>query len=350
MFMRRSPIPFLMLTAALASSCGLPDEETSPALSTTAQAVTPVQLSYVVFPHPDDEYEGWALVDNSTSNYKVFVMMTRGEETSGCLPASAAVGGPHWYEGPNSPVGRPDYNERMPVPNPWSGKWTSACKQARVESFRTFLETMAASDVSLPRAPTSRGRFCFGGMPSDGLAPTVVDYTDANGNGGVASESRCADVWSNSVGAIVMFDLGDGDLRPAEVIWALQQVRANKAQLGIPALPELNVIGASYYNTQYTNCATYGHTDHRAIHTALWNTNLGAGPQYVRTCTSDPDITNTGGRISSVSDATHARTFQMSGNTRLGPNPRIYGWLNVPNVIPTTSDSLYGQRQGFWKR
>lgn len=348
--MRRSPIPFLMLTAALASSCGLPDEETSPALSTTAQAVTPVQLSYVVFPHPDDEYEGWALVDNSTSNYKVFVMMTRGEETSGCLPASAAVGGPHWYEGPNSPVGRPDYNERMPVPNPWSGKWTSACKQARVESFRTFLETMAASDVSLPRAPTSRGRFCFGGMPSDGLAPTVVDYTDANGNGGVASESRCADVWSNSVGAIVMFDLGDGDLRPAEVIWALQQVRANKAQLGIPALPELNVIGASYYNTQYTNCATYGHTDHRAIHTALWNTNLGAGPQYVRTCTSDPDITNTGGRISSVSDATHARTFQMSGNTRLGPNPRIYGWLNVPNVIPTTSDSLYGQRQGFWKR
>ncbi|HEX8823851.1 MAG TPA: hypothetical protein VF794_28280 [Archangium sp.] len=348
--MRRSPIPFLMLSAALASSCGLPDEETSPALSTTAQAVTPVQLSYVVFPHPDDEYEGWALVDNSTSNYKVFVMMTRGEETSGCLPASAAVGGPHWYEGPNSPVGRPDYNERMPVPNPWSGKWTSACKQARVESFRTFLETMAASDVSLPRAPTSRGRFCFGGMPSDGLAPTVVDYTDANGNGGVASESRCADVWSNSVGAIVMFDLGDGDLRPAEVIWALQQVRANKAQLGIPALPELNVIGASYYNTQYTNCATYGHTDHRAIHTALWNTNLGAGPQYVRTCTSDPDITNTGGRISSVSDATHARTFQMSGNTRLGPNPRIYGWLNVPNVIPTTSDSLYGQRQGFWKR
>jgi hypothetical protein len=343
MFMSRSTVPLLMLTAALASSCGLPEEETSPALSTTAQAATPTQLSYVLFPHPDDEYEGWALIDNSTSNYKVFIMMTRGEETSGCLPASAGIGGPHWYEGPNSPVGRPDYNERMPVPNPWAGKWTSQCRQARVEAFRTFLETMAASDVSLPRAPTSRGTFCFGGMPSDGLPPSVDDN-------GVIRESRCADVWSNSVGAIVVFDLGDGDLRPPEVIWALQQVRANKAQLGIPALPEWNVIGASYYNTRYPNCDTYGHTDHGAIHTALWNTNVGAGPQYVRTCTSDPDITNTGGRISSVSDATHARTFQMSGNTRLGPNPRIYGWLNVPNVIPTTVDSLYGQRQGFWKR
>jgi len=40
----------------------------------------------------------------------------------------------------------------------------------------------------------------------------------------------------------------------------------------------------------------------------------------------------------------------MSGNTRIGPNPRISGWLNVPNDIPTTVDSLYGQRQGFWKR
>lgn len=107
--MSRSTVPLLMLTAALASSCGLPEEETSPALSTTAQAATPTQLSYVLFPHPDDEYEGWALIDNSTSNYKVFIMMTRGEETSGCLPASAGIGGPHWYEGPNSPVGRPDY-------------------------------------------------------------------------------------------------------------------------------------------------------------------------------------------------------------------------------------------------
>jgi len=348
--MRRSQVPLLMLTAALASSCGLSDEETSPSLATTAQAATPIQLSYVVFPHPDDEYEGWSLIDNSTSNYKVFVLMTRGEETGGCNPASAGVGGPHWYEGPNSPVGRPNYNERMPVPNPWSGKWTSACKQARLESFRTFLETMAASDVSLPQAPTSRGRFCFTGMPGDGMAPSVVDYTDANGNGGVTTESRCAEVWSNSVGAIVAFDLGDGDLRAAEVLWALQQVRANKALLGIPALPEFNVIGASYYNTRYTSCATYGHNDHGAIHTALWNTNIGAGPQYVRTCLSDPDISATGGRISSVSDATHARTFQMSGTTRLGPIPRIYGWLNVPTDSQITGDTLFSQRQGFWKR
>ncbi len=341
--MKRSPVSLLILTAALASACAPPDGETPPGPSTTEQGLSPTQLSYVVFPHPDDEYEGWALIDNSTSNYKVFLMMTRGEETAGCLPASAGTGGPFWYEGPNSPVGAPDYNERMPTPYPWAGKWTNECKQARVESFRTFLEAMAASDASLPRSPTSRGRFCFSGTPGDGQAPTVVDN-------GVTRESRCADVWSNSVGAIVVFDLGDGDLRPAEVIWALQQVRANKAQLGIPALPEWNVIGASYYNTQYPNCDTYAHTDHRAIHTALWNTNVGAGPQWVRTCLSDPDLTATGGRISSVSDATHARTFQMNGNIRLGPNPRIYGWLNVPNVIPTQVDSLYGQKQGFWRR
>lgn len=348
--MRRSTVPMLMLTAALASSCGQPDEETSPALSTTAQAATPTQLSYVVIPHPDDEYEGWSLIDNSTSNYKVFVLMTRGEETGGCNPASAGAGGPYWYHGPNSPVGMPNYNERMPVPNPWVGRWTSACKQARVESFRTFLETMAASDVSLPRSPTSRGRFCFGGMPSDGLAPSVVDRTDANGNNGTTLESRCADVWSNSVGAIVVFDLGDRDLRPAEVIWAVQQVRANKAPLGIPALPEWNVIGASYFNKLNSNCAVYDHPDHGAIHTALWNTHIGAGPQYGRTCLSDPDISATGGRINSVSDTTHARTLQMSGTTRLGPMPRIYGWLDVPGSWQLTGDTLFSQRQGFWKR
>ncbi len=87
-------------------------------------------------------------------------------------------------------------------------------------------------------------------------------------------------------------------------------MRANKARLGIPSRPEWNVIGANDYNAQYPNRDTYTHTDHRAIHTAQWNTHVGAGPQNERTCASAPDVTNTGSHISSVSDATHARTFQ----------------------------------------
>jgi hypothetical protein len=73
----------------------------------------------------------------------------------------------------------------------------------------------------------------------------------------------------------VAFELVDGDLRPAEVLWALQQVRANKARPGIPSPQEWNVIGASYYNAQYPNCDTYTHTDHRAIHILPLRTEAG---------------------------------------------------------------------------
>lgn len=84
-------------------------------------AAAPSAISYIVSAHPDDEWATWGLVKGAANNYKVFVFLTQGEETTHCQTAASQSGlalanrtGPYSYQGPDSPVGQPDYANTVP--------------------------------------------------------------------------------------------------------------------------------------------------------------------------------------------------------------------------------------------
>ena len=88
--------PFLaLLTSGLATACvngsigEFEDDDENEEL-TQIGAALPFenterdQLNYVVVAHPDDEFASWALIENSSANYNVFITLTRGERTNYC--------------------------------------------------------------------------------------------------------------------------------------------------------------------------------------------------------------------------------------------------------------------------
>jgi|JI9StandDraft_2_1071091.scaffolds.fasta_scaffold137145_2 hypothetical protein len=318
-----------------------------------AQALGPVQISYVVSPHPDDEWSTWSLVDNSSDNYKVFIYMTRGEETGACRKINEASAGPYWYQGPASPVGQPNYGEIDPANSQWSnasgGRFSTNCTNARRAANRNFLNDRAAADPSLPGAFTSSTTGCFTGNTSAGLPPRREDN-------GVVTNQFCYVMYNapNGLGKLIYLNLGDGDLLKEEVEWALLRVRNNKAALGIPNLPDVNAIGA-FRNLLNPSCMVYDHPDHRAVHDALWIYDMNIGKQYGRTCSTDPDSAPPSGRTNTIPAAAQYWAFQMSGNTRVGLFERRYGWLtgsywSDPVNSYVLPDYIFAPTQAFWSR
>lgn len=317
----------------------------------------PAQISYVVIPHPDDEWQTWGLVRGSYNNYKVFIFMTQGEETTYCLTDAQDTrntSGPHGYQGPRSPTNpaQPDYGETNPLGSygdPWQGLWSSGCKQARRSGARAFIYDHYLRDGSIPNLSSpARGTYSLGGNTRAGLAPLRKDRTTS-----FVSRSAIVHTAPNGMGAAVFFDLGDGDLMPEEVEWAINAVRANKSLLGIPNLPDYNVIGA-HWNNNYPNCLPNNHPDHRAIHTALWNYNLNtAGPQYGRTCESDPDRSRTADLPlqANVDNWLLDPDNHITGQRR-GPQQRRYGWLRTDGweADSDSATDVFGYRHHFWTR
>lgn len=129
----------------------------------------PVQISYIVAAHPDDEYSLWSLVTGSTGNYKVLIYLTQGEQTSACMSASETTSyGPYWYQGPSSPVGQPNYGEINPrgTGTSWAGRWTTTCRDARRRGTQAFYNDKATTDSAIPSGFTTRGVYSFPGTPS----------------------------------------------------------------------------------------------------------------------------------------------------------------------------------------
>jgi hypothetical protein len=339
-FAVRSAVLALLLAACVADVPGEQDPGEDQDIL-TSEAGGKKQLAYIVIPHPDDEFEAWSLIQTSPDNYPVFLLMTHGEETSGCT--TGVDGGISWFQ---PTLGEVVYG------NPYQGKWKPSCDAARLAGFHMFLDRMAQQDSTLPYQPPYLGHVCFDGS-ADGATPGHIDN-------GTVVDDRCADVYADAKGARVIFDLGDGDLQPAEVIWALQAVRANRPRLGIPSLPEHEVMAAAFYNAtaplsgvpQYPDCDYYGHPDHHAIHAALWNTHVGAGPQYGRTCDSDPDVAGTGGRINYVSSTMQNAAFEVDPATqqRLGASVVAYGWLNPTYYETCAAGCGFSRKQSFWRR
>ena len=310
----------------------------------------PNKMSYIVVPHPDDETQAWSLIEDSTGNYKVFIMLTRGEQSYYC-------GSPGYDEGTGEAA-----------PDPWpEGKWTPTCEQARMNSFFDFMAAMALTDDALPAS------FTYGGVkgPFDALGTEVCRY-----DVGDCVADLGAEVWTSPIAAVVWFNLGDGDVTTEEVEWAVTTVRDNRAELGInDSLRNHNLIGASYWNGgpdggpgggadggsddgpdggangSYPDCSDYAHPDHGAVHKALWQTDFEVGYQAVATCATDPDVT----RREEVSLAHFDDAFKTSGAMPLGAHPVHYGWLldGNPGYYQGDYDGQatdFHRHQTFWVR
>ena len=288
-----------------------------------AGASQPQRVSYVAVPHPDDEIQAWSLIEDTPSTYKVFIVLTRGEQTAYCASP-----------GLNDGTGEAK-------PSPWpQGKWTASCEQARRNAFFGFMADMAAGDSGLP------GSFSYQGVagPFDPLGAELCRL-----DGGACIEDRTAQVWTADTAAVVWFNLGDGDLTEGEAAWAVRTVLANRSAFGIDAaLPSHQLIGASYWNSAHRGCFVYEHGDHRAVRDALWNTDFGIGEQIVATCASDPDAS----RSASVSQERFHDAFAVSAPQRTGAHIVRYGWLwgDAPGYWPGDyhgQDELFHRRQWF---
>lgn len=338
----RRSVLVLALLALLATA--------APALGQDAPPQT--RLRYLVMPHPDDEASVWAHVVGSSSDHLVVVYATRGEETSGCR-AAAEGGGPHWFQGPASPVGQPDLGEVNPLGTGtglWHGRWTETCRRARIASTLAFLDGEAAHDPALPGGfpsvdePTSShvmpGRTRGGALPGrvdNGVAvPTseVLVYAAANGRG-----------------TVLFFDLGDGDTTPSEVEWAMRTVRTRADELGLPDLPDGPAIGAYRNGTPAWDCALYDHPDHRAVHVALDQWELVDAPQLGRTCSHDPAADPALTAV--VPDDVFVGLAEVAEDgQRVGSFQRRYGWLAATEWSEwfDVEDDLFSQVQHVWRR
>ena len=290
-------------------------------------ASDPSKLSYVVVPHPDDEMQAWSLIEDTPDIYKVFIVLTRGEQTAYCNG-----------RGYDEATGEAE-------PYPWpGGKWSTSCEQARQESFFRFLEGMAEHDNGLPR------EFASAGVkgPFDALGHSICRLDDIDDTDCIVDLT--AEVWTAPRGAVVWFNLGDGDLSEDEARWAVTTVRDNRAALGIDAtLPAAGLIGASYSNPGFEGCFIYDHPDHWAVQLALWTTDFGVGRQTAPSCRNDPVVS----RHEQVSMEAFDAAFETAQTTRIGKHTVFYGWLfrDDPGYWPGDydgQDELFHRHQSFW--
>ena len=265
------------------------------------------RIVYVVVPHPDDEFEAWALLEDRPRDYPVFVLCTHGEMTG------AADGRAH----------QPELGEWTPLPQPWGGRGSDTVRLQRVGSFSTFLDGMSALDPYLDRDLVDHG------VLLDGPSAFTVAVGERS--------------------ARVVFDGGDGELTPQFVTAALQRTRALR-ETHLPLQREHAIVGAAYVSTRPGSVA-YAHRDHRAVHEALWHVDQDVpGPQWCRTSRLDPDAALT----QAISPVTYEAVMGLAPDGwRTGLFQQVYGWLGPAGGWPageTDAVSMFSRRQSFWRR
>ena len=303
---------YALLSAALSLSttaCTVGEDDWVPEGDLeTSEATNKQQIQYIVMAHPDDEVGSWAMVQRSSGNYPVFILLTRGEGTGYCETPEAGYE-PSLADGSAS-------GEVAPSPMP-TGRHTLSCAQARVNSWHNFLDAQADFDSYLERRSE---------MVSHGRKAALVAAGDAvpvRHDGDRAFMTDYFDLWVGERSARLVFNLGDGDLEPEEAVWAVRTARRIRGSY-FPLTNEYGVIGASFYNSSYPDCAIYDHRDHRAVHVALWNTDLGVKAQWGRTCASDPDAE----RTDTIDEDIFQTTFGVEADGyRSGTFQQHYGWL-----------------------
>jgi len=282
------------------------------------------RLTYVVVPHPDDELQAWALLEQARHDYPVFILLTRGEASSYC-----AGGGLQAYQG-----------EVAPDPQPFGQPGSDRCKDNRVASFNASLDELADLDPYLDRPPL------VGTFPAGGRAPSRYELR------------------AGSKSARIIFDLGDGTLLGpgatyASTVAAIDYVRTLRGT-HLPEIAEHAIVGAAYYNNDDARSVKYTSTDHRAVHAALWHHDFGTpGPQLARTTSGDPRAS----LIKAMSPSTYQAAMALGPDLqRRGIYQRNYGWLafngpDGPNgawpLADTDTDTgatPFTRIQSFWSR
>ena len=304
-------LPLLLASLVACSSAASPTAAPSTA-PTTDPAPQPPRLRYVVVPHPDDEFSAWSLLARDPAHYPVFLLLTQGEAGGSCTGQGLQA----------------ELGERPPVPAAFEGPQSATCRAQRLDSFWSFLEGMARIDDSLdvPReVPTGRDHRLFVGRRT----------------------------------AALVFDLGDGQVEPADVVQAVEAARSQRS--AFPVTEEDDVVGAAYYNDSDPDWYRYAHNDQGAVQQALWSTDLGTpGPQLVRTWPDDPRVSLVRRVPDDVYDAAMGVTpgpadpVANPGATRTGVLQRAYGWLAFPGAYWAESEGptafFFSRTQHFWSR
>ena len=306
---------------------------TAAATAIAADVARPSTVTYMVIPHPDDEFQAWSLIEDDPDDYTVFILLTRGEETGFCNPETYESSG--YQPGVELPAS----------PEP-TGKWTESCEDARLNSFTRYFTDMSAHDPTIPGdfgQPTVAGPF-----PEEGAHPCRDDD-------GVecAHSNATAEVWLDELerGAIVAFDLGDGDLTEAEVVWAVSSVLDDPSLVGVDdSRSSAGVIG-TFANIDEL-CTRYPHPDHVAVHDALWTVDFGAGFQAAATCGLDVRQSLAGIVSDSGAEAAFSESSTPDGMVTTGAHNRNYGWLHQAQypLDRYQQFSLFHTHQYFWVR
>lgn len=297
-----------------------------------ALTTTKTNLQYFVSPHPDDIYSAWGMVQHSTGNYPVFVVATAGEKTGFCQGQSVTVAGYGTY----SPV----------VKN------STMCKNARMASLNAWFDDQTTRDKNLDNLKTvTPQRVCFAAQSS-----TIPLNTNNDAAQNTNKPYLCANYLIGANSARVEFDLGDGNLTKEEVNWAIKNVRAKRSMF--PVTKEYGVVAAGYYNTSYSGCGIYGHADHYALHSAVYNTEqfpddvAGYHPQFGATCASDPDYKKYNYSKSIVTSDYAANMTPSTGMFQIR-----FGWLTSPYWTYGTqaqtqskANAVFTSDQYFWVR
>ena len=325
----------------------------------------PSETFYSVSAHSDDEISGWGMIEQQRDKYIVFILVTQGERTTSCMTpeesvAPAGVGlddavllegflptdpfglghhpdgdryhGPYKYQGPGSPVGQPDKGERHPLGFPWQGQGSQACKDARVASWLWFQDDMAGIDGSVPDME-------IGDDP----------FADDDYQGEFCTQMGCAKVWANERGARVTFDLGDGDLTRDEVVAAIQDVRTNRAAWGIAVHPESGILAnVPDADADEPYCLPDAHPDHVAVQDALYATDLGAGPQYGKSCAASRQYLQSVGPLAPFDPVAlvEANYVDPATERRIGAYEVNYGWLFETYSFAGPLDPTFWRRFG----
>jgi hypothetical protein len=247
-------------------------------------------------------------------------------------PGGDRYHGPYKYQGPDSPVGQPDKDERHPYGFPWQGQGSQACKDARVASWLWFQDDMNEID---------------GAVPSMGIGDDP--FADDDYRGQFCSQTLCAHVWTNEEGARVTFDLGDGNLTTDEVVAAVHDVRANRAAWGIEVLPESGILAnVPHADADEAYCPADPHPDHVAVQEALYGTDLGAGPQYGKTCALSSRYLEYPGPSAPMNPVAiiDANYINPLSERRVGPYQVNYGWLFETYSFAGPLDPTFWRRFG----
>ncbi|KGN33720.1 lytic transglycosylase [Knoellia sinensis KCTC 19936] len=211
-------------------------------------------LRYNVIVHPDDEMSSISVARPDPGRYDVFIVLTRGETTIACN---------------GKPVSNPwSHLEYVPQPQPIGTLYSNKCRQQRLDSWVQHLTKSGLAET--PRFVRRKGvPVTFDGrlLPtpthkSENLTTATADYFDVA-------------VGANS--ALIAFDMGS--IAPDEVLWALENVRLQRAAL-FPTALEGDVVVGGYYNATGTG-SQYTNSDHRTVHRVVSTTDLGLpGSQY----------------------------------------------------------------------